>query len=79
MADRCLHCQEAVPAGARGNGTCRLTSVLYTLPHSTLGSAFKQAKSVIDRRQEGEQAKRRDDEEAEAARKRKIKEMFERL
>lgn len=42
-------------------------------------TAFLQAKTAIDRREEGERAKQQEDEQKEEARKAKIKQMFERL
>jgi hypothetical protein len=41
--------------------------------------AFLEAKTAIDRREEGERAKQREADEKEQARKAKIKQMFERL
>jgi hypothetical protein len=41
--------------------------------------AFLEARTAIDRREEGERAKQREDEQKEEARKAKIKQMFERL
>lgn len=41
--------------------------------------AFQQAKATIDRREESEREKERREKEAEEAKKRKIKEMFDRL
>lgn len=41
--------------------------------------AYQEAKTAIDRREEGERAKKQEDEQKEEARKAKIKQMFERL
>lgn len=44
-----------------------------------MAQAFSEAKGAIERREEGEKSKQREDEAKEAARKQKIKDMFERL
>lgn len=44
-----------------------------------MGQAFTEAKTAIERRDEGERRKQQEDEAVEAARKQKIKDMFERL
>lgn len=44
-----------------------------------MSRAFSEAKTAIERREEGERRKQQEDEAAEAARKQKIKDMFERL
>lgn len=41
--------------------------------------AFGEAKTAIERREEGERSKQQEDDAVEAARKQKIKDMFERL
>jgi hypothetical protein len=41
--------------------------------------AFSEAKTAIERREDGEKRKQQEDEAAEAARKQRIKDMFERL
>lgn len=54
-------------------GTATAASLFY------MAQAFREAKTAIDRREEGAQAKQQEDDDAEAARKQKIKDMFERL
>jgi hypothetical protein len=44
-----------------------------------MGQAFTEAKTAIERRDEGERRKQQEDEAVEAARKQKVKDMFERL
>jgi hypothetical protein len=44
-----------------------------------MGQAFTEAETAIKRRDEGERRKQQEDEAVEAARKQKIKDMFERL
>jgi hypothetical protein len=44
-----------------------------------MGQAFTEAETAIKRRNEGERRKQQEDEAVEAARKQKIKDMFERL
>lgn len=54
-------------------GTATAASLFY------MARAFSEAKTAIDRREEGARAKQQEDDAAEAARKQKIKDMFERL
>lgn len=71
---------------AEGSQSTFITATAWAVVASATGAslwymsrAFLEAKTAIERRQEGEQLKQQEDTDKEAARKQKIKQMFDRI